>query len=162
MREAIVKKTKIIKEFLDKVNKSESLLVVEYSKLKVSELENLRGILREKDSELKIYKNNLVSLALKDTKYKSLQKYLVGPNAIVFGYKDQLAPAKLSAKFAKNNSNLIIKAGIYDKNVLGTKEILEIALLPSKEELIATFASLLKQPLIKFALAIKEIVNIKE
>ncbi len=161
LKPALVKKNQIVNEFLEKVNKSETLVVVEYNKLKVSDLQNLREQLRKNDSELKVYKNTLVTQALKDSKFKDLIECLVGQNAFVFGYKDQLAPAKVSAKFAKNFKSMILKGGIYNGKVANQTEINTIASLPSRDELYAIIAMLIKQPIIKLALGVKELINLK-
>ncbi len=159
MKEILVQKNNIINEISMKLNKSSSLVVVGYAKLTVADLQFLRRSLKNVDAELKVYKNNLFNMALKQTQYLKLEKYLVGPNAFIFAYGDQLSPARLSAKFSQKHTSLQIKAGVYDNNVLGMQQMLELALLPSKDELLATFAMLLKQPIIKLALTIKEIVK---
>lgn len=159
MREALVKKTGIINEINSKVEKAQTVVVVEYGKLKVSELQKLRKLLSENDSEMKVYKNNLVNFALKESQYKDLGKHLTGQNAFIFGYKDQLAPAKVPAKFAKEYKSLILKAGIYNNAVVDKTEINTIASLPSRDELYAMIAMMLKQPIVKLALSVKEIAN---
>lgn len=162
MKKSLIKKSAIVKEIKEKIENSKSILVLQYSKLKVLDIQKLRTLFKENDSEFKVYKNNLISFALKDSNFSDLIKYLVGQNGLVFSYKDQLIPAKISAKFAKDHPNLKFKAGIYNNAVLDAKEMFKVALLPTKEELISTFAMLLKQPIVKFGMIIKEIIKSKE
>ncbi len=161
MKQSLIRKNLIIEQITKRIDKSKSLVVASYSNISVSDIESLRNELRTQDSELKVYKNNLFNLAIEKTEHKELTKYLVGPNAFIFGYNDMISALKIAAKFSKKYNNFELKAGIYNNNVLNSKSVMEVALLPSKEELIASFASLLTQPLIKFALSIKEIINKK-
>ena len=59
-------KKSIVSEIQDKVKNSESVIIFTYQGLTVSELSDLRIKLHELDSEVKIYKNTLVKIALND------------------------------------------------------------------------------------------------
>lgn len=159
MRPEMQKKAIIVKEILEKVKNSKSMVVAEYHNLTVKQLDDLKNQLREKNVELKVYKNNLVSLAVKEAGFSELDPFLVGPNAFAFGIEEEITPAKILAKFAKKNPALKLKAGIYGQAVLDTASIIEIASLPTKEELIAKFMSLLQYPLRKFAVLCDEIAK---
>ncbi|AGM26571.1 50S ribosomal protein L10 [Spiroplasma syrphidicola EA-1] len=159
MKPALQTKVAVVKEITDNFKNANSAVVVEYQKLTVAEFTQLRRMLAEQDVSIKVYKNNLVDLAAKEAGFADLSAFLTGPNAFAFGTGEQMAAAKTLAKFAKTHPALKLKAGIYEGKVLDTKGIVEIASLPTKNELIAMFASSLLYPLRMFAIGVKEIAK---
>ena len=131
-------KKEIVAEITDKVKNSESVIVFQYQGLTVDELSELRKSLREVNSEVKVYKNTLLKRALDDLKI-SLDGFLEGPNAILFG-KSLLEPIKVIADFAKNHEKLSIRVGIISGDVADLATINEYANIPSFEGLLTMLA----------------------
>ncbi len=131
-------KKDIVKEINNKLDESKTLLLVDYQGMSVQDLETLRNKLKEIGSDLKVYKNTLASLALKDKKIE-LQDYMTGPNAFIFS-KDIIEPIKIVSETAKNNEALTIKAGYIDGEVASLKTIEDYASIPSYEGLLTMFA----------------------
>lgn len=161
MKPALQNKSNIVQEIADKIKNSKSTTIIHYHGTTVENLSSLRKQLRNENASLKIYKNNLVKLALKQLKINNLDASLLGPNALVFSIDDEIIAPKILANFAKKNKNLILKSAIFDGKVILGDELQEIATLPSKEGLISMFASAIISPLIKIALVLKEIANKK-
>lgn len=122
------------------IENSSAVWVVDYRGLTVKEIQALRRSIRETDSQMKVYKNTLVHLALEQEEMPSIDDILAGPNAFVFSGSDVAASAKTVKNFAKENENLEIKGGIMDGAVVSAAEVEAIASLPSREELIASIA----------------------
>ena len=76
-------KENTVKEIIEKLDNSKTFLLLNYQGLTVSELAELRNSLREVNSDIKVYKNTLMNLALKD-KNIELNDYMSGPNAYLF------------------------------------------------------------------------------
>ena len=131
-------KEDLVTEIANKVDESKTILLVDYQGLTVSELSNLRKSLKDQGSDLKVYKNTLVSRAF-DKKGIKLDDLLTGPNAFVFS-KDIIEPIKTLSKVAKENDKLTIKAGYIDGAFADTKTINEYASIPSYEGLLTMFA----------------------
>ena len=104
-------KKEIVAEISEKVKNSESVILFQYQGLTVADLSALRNKLREANAEVKVYKNTLLKRAL-DELNLSLDGFLEGPNAILFG-KDLLEPIKVIADFAKENDKLDISCLLY-------------------------------------------------
>jgi large subunit ribosomal protein L10 len=112
-------------------------VLVDYQGLSVAEMQELRSLLAEQDSSLKIVKNNLIKLACEQIDaLKGVDASLfAGPTALAFG-QDEVAPAQVLAKFAKANPALEIKAAINQLGeVLDQSEVLRLAALPAKPQL---------------------------
>ena len=131
-------KQQIIDEISEKVKGSESVILFRYAQSTVADLQELRRELKKVDSDVKIYKNTLVRRALSDNGI-TMDEYLEGPNAIVFG-KDLLEPIKVLDKFAKAHDNVEIVGGIIDNNVADLTVIKDYAAIPSMEGLLTMFA----------------------
>ncbi len=145
------RKKAIVEEIKEKFEGAQSAVVVDYRGLTVEQVTELRNKFREANVEYKVYKNNLVKIAIKDTEYEGLSADLSGPNAIAFGIEDAVAPAKIIKEFAKTNDKLELKSGVVEKVYYNHDMILEIANLPSKEELIGRFMGSIKAPVSNFA-----------
>lgn len=128
------------------------MVFFEYRGLTVSETDKLRKILRESNSEFKVYKNTLAQRALESLKI-DLGEVLEGPKAIAFG-TDQIAPIKALSDFAKDHKLLEIKVGIVDGNVADISVLKELAQIPSKEGLLTMLASGLLEHARNFAICL--------
>lgn len=144
-------KKQIVQEIKEKVEKAQSVVLVDYRGLNVEEVTELRRKFREAGVEYKVYKNSLMRFAFKDAGYEEFNKHLTGPNAVAFGYDDAVQPAKITNDFAKEHEKLEIKAGIVDGNIVGLDEIKRLATLPPREVLIAQVLGGLNGPISGFA-----------
>jgi large subunit ribosomal protein L10 len=156
------KKKLIVQEIKEKFEQAKSVVVVDYRGLKVEEATELRKIFREAGVDYKIYKNNLVKLALEGTSFETIAKDLTGPNAIAFGYGDPVVPAKILKDFAKDHKNLELKAGVVENAYYDLDGIKAIADIPSREVLIAKFLGSVKSPISNFAYLLKNIIDKQE
>lgn len=144
-------KKQVVEEIKEKIEKSQSVVLVDYRGLNVDEVTQLRRKFREAGVDYKVYKNTLMKFAFKDTGYEDFNKYLTGPNAIAFGFDDPVSPAKVTNDFAKDNDKLEVKAGIVDGKIVELDEIKRLADLPSREVLIAQALGGLNAPIAGFA-----------
>ncbi len=126
-----------IKEDLTDVK---AVWVVDYRGLSVKEVEGLRRDIREADASMKVYKNTLVRIALKELDMASLDEVLEGPSAFAFCKNDPVASAKALTEFAKDNDKLVIKGGMMDGDFVNAGQFDAVASLPSREQLLAQIA----------------------
>lgn len=133
------KKQEIINEISEKTKEANSVVLFEYQGLTAMETNALRRMLRESDSEFKIYKNTLVKRAFASLDI-NLDEHLEGPKAIAFG-KDAVAPIKALADFAKKNPALVLKVGIVEGEIADEAKLKELSAIPSREGLLTMLAS---------------------
>jgi len=151
------KKKEVVKEIQEKFANAKSVVLSDYRGLNVAETTELREKFREAGVEYKVYKNNLVKLAVKGTDFEGITADLTGPNAIAFGYEDPVVPAKVIKDFAKEHENLSLKTGIIEGEYFGSEKMLKIAEIPSKDELIVRFLSSIKSPVNNFVYLLNNI-----
>ncbi len=154
-------KNEEVETLTDYFAKAAVALAAEYRGLTVAQMNALRKTLRESGCVGKVSKNTLVRLSLKKAHKESgaaakLGDALTGPSIMVFSMTDAIAPARVLAKFAKENEKLQIKGAILDGQFYDTKGVEELSKLPSKEELFAKLLMLINGPATKLLRVIKE------
>lgn len=92
----------------------------------------------------------------------ALDDLLTGPTAVLMGDEDYLKPSKVLYNFAKDNDFYKIKGGIIDGKVMTAEEIITLAKLPSKQELLAKLAGCLLANISKLAVALDQVKAQKE
>ncbi len=132
-------KKDVVKEIVEKLNNSESVIIFQYQGLTVTDISELRKALKPVDADVKVYKNTLLKRALEE-KNVPLDGFMEGPNAIMFG-KSLLEPIKIISEFAKKHNKLDIRVGIISGNVADINVIKEYASIPSREGLLTMLAS---------------------
>ncbi|GAU79700.1 50S ribosomal protein L10 [Fusibacter sp. 3D3] len=162
MSQNLENKKIVVEEIKEKFSSAKSAVLVDYRGLTVEESTELRSKFRDAGVDYKVYKNNLVKLAIKDTAFEPLSQDLTGPNAIAFGIEDAVIPAKIVKEFAKTHKNLELKSGVVDGSYCNLEQIIQIADLPSKEVLIGRFLGSVKAPISNFAYFLSNLINEKE
>ncbi len=152
----IAEKAKVVDEIGQEIAASKSYVVVEYRGLSVAKLTELRRTIAKQGGKITVHKNGLVSRAVAKQGL-NMDDILVGPNAYVSCIEDEVSVPGLLVKFSKKNPSLVIKGGIVENKVLNKDEMIKLASLPGKDQLIAMFAGALMSPVTKFAVACKEI-----
>lgn len=136
---------------LNEVFSSTAVVVVtQNTGMTVAQLTDLRRKMREAGANFKVTKNRLTKLALRGTPYESLSDFLTGPTAIAYS-DDVVAPARVAAKFAKANDQLVIVGGAMGQTVLDVGGVKALAELPSLDELRGKLVGLLQAPATKVA-----------
>ena len=137
-------KIDMVAEIESNVDKNAGLFVVSYNGLTVKQAQELRHQLRECGAEMKVYKNNLVRIALENKEQPNIDEMLVGPLAYVFYENEPVEAAKALKEFAKKSKGVLeIKGGISDGQAVTAAEVDAIAELPSKDQLLGQIAGLI-------------------
>jgi len=140
----------ILNELADKIAKAKSIIFTRYSGLTVKDNEALRIKLREENNEYYVAKKTLFGLALTDKAITGLDiKNFVGQVAAVFGYGDEVSPAKIVGQFKKEKDKegkIEFIGGILENKYLNEKEVANLATLPSKQELYAKIVGSINAP----------------
>ncbi|MBR3159885.1 MAG: 50S ribosomal protein L10 [Atopobiaceae bacterium] len=126
---------------------SQGFFVIDYRGLTVKESQELRRSLREANSEMKVYKNNIVRIALKEEGLPDIGENLVGTCAYVFFEKDPVDAAKAIKAKADALKKIEFVAGIADGKGLNAEEAKAYADLASREELMAQLVYVMASPL---------------
>jgi len=140
-------KEQTVQDITEKLQESVTAVITDYRGLNVAQATKLRNELREANIDYKVLKNTLTKIAAKNVGLEGIDQYLEGPTAIAFSTEDPVAPAKILAKFAKDNKDLEIKGGVLEGKVVSLEQIKALADLPSREELLAQVLRGIQSPL---------------
>jgi large subunit ribosomal protein L10 len=145
-------KKKILEDLKEKVKKQKMIVLVNFTGLKVKDFFELRKKLKSADSQIKVVKKTLLNLALKELSPDFAQKIdqFKDQIAIVFGFGDEILPAKILHQFSLENQNLKILAGYFEKKIREKEEIIALAQLPTKNEILASLIKNLSAPISNF------------
>jgi len=136
---------------LTEVFKTSSVVVVaHYAGLTVAQMQQLRKQMSAAGGSVKVAKNRLAQIALKDTDVASIAPLLKGPTVLAYS-KDPIAAPKVAIDFAKANEKFVILGGSMGKTALDQNGVKALASLPSLDELRAKILGLLVAPATKIA-----------
>lgn len=148
-------------DMLKKVNESleasKGLFVVDYRGLTVKETEELRRSLTQAGAHMKVYKNNLVRIALHDADMPNIDDMLEGTCAYVFYDQDPVEAAKVLKDTVKKLKKLEVKGGIADGQAIDAAQAQAYADLPNREQLMAQIAGLISGFARDIAVCVKEV-----
>ena len=162
MTKAIEHKKVLVNALAQEIQNTKTFIVFEYHKLTVAHLNEIRDALAEVDGKLVVHKNSLIRFATAFVNNDELANVLTGPNAFVYCNAEAPVVAKLLYKFSKKYKSLRLKAALLAQKFVNETELVQIATLPTREELLAMFASSLLYPLRSFAIGVKALAAQKE
>lgn len=137
-------KEEIVQILTDKLNKAKSVVFADYRGLSMKQLSEIRNKLREVNGELTIAKNTLLKRVNPDLN-------LEGPTATLLSYDDEISPIKILVKALKDSGLGKVKMGFLGPpaggDLLDEAKILQLATLPTKDELRSQTVGILAAPL---------------
>ena len=114
-----------------------------------------RKRIRDAGGTVKVVKNRLAKLAIKDTAAEGIGDLLQGPTILAYS-KDPIVAAKVTVEYAKGVDKLVVLGGSMGNTVLDANGVKALAELPSLDELRAKLIGLLNAPATKVVRTIKE------
>jgi large subunit ribosomal protein L10 len=131
------------------LNDAEVVLTADYSGLTANELNELRKSTREAGVFVKLVKNNMLKMALKESQFSSMSENIFGPQIVAVGKEDAGKFAKSIKEFIDKHENLKPKAINYQGQDLDISELQKLASLPTYEEAISKLLSVMQGPIKK-------------
>ncbi len=152
MAKTRLQKQEMLRDISERIKKAKSIVFTEFNSLGVKENEELRQKLKAENSEYLVTKKTLLDLALKGESVEGFDPRSVkGKLSVVFGYEDEVAPAKIVDEFKKDNPDTIeFAGGILDAKFIDAAGVTALAKLPSKTELYAKIVGSLNAPVSGF------------
>ena len=146
------KKIDLVDELAESIQRSVITIAADYSGLTVPEMSKLRQAIREAGVELRVVKNRLFLRAAQEAEQPELAELLEGPTAIIFGYDDVAAPARVATEYMRTARNsFAVRKGAMDGELLNLAELQELATLPPREILIGQVVGAIQSPLTRLA-----------
>ena len=134
------KKTTLVADLTELLKDSKMVVYAKYEGLTVAELQELRKMAREANVKIKVVKNRLVKVAMKEiAAYKDTDASgLTGQLLYALGTDEDFDAAKVLTKFAKTHVKMELVGGFNGEGTsLSKEEVTTLGSLPTKNELIA-------------------------
>lgn len=137
------RKAEQILEMSSHFEKAKGNFIIQFQGLSVQQMSQLRSQLRAKQAQMRVMRNTLVKRALENHSHlkKAFSDSLSGANAFVFSFGDAGETAKILSNFCEESQILKIKKATIGSNILLEKDVLQLASLPSLNELRAQLIS---------------------
>ena len=148
-------KKQTVKNLKENLAKTTSFFLVNHKFLKVNDITMIRRELGRNNAALKVIKNRLLKIALKDKSIDFPEENYRNETSVVFCYDDPITIAKLINKYIKQKLSIEVKAGYFENRIIDIDEFKKIASILSRPELLSKLAGTLRNPLTKFCVALK-------
>ena len=151
-----------VSDLASKMKEAKLILLTDYRGINVEDVTSLRNDLRNAKAEYKVIKNNITKRALEEAGINGLEDQLEGPTAVIMTEEEYSEPIKAIYNFTKDHDFYKIKGGVVEDKVMTTDEIITLAKLPSREELLSMLAGALLGNITKLAVALDQVKVQKE
>ena len=148
-------KRELVTQLHDVFKDTGLIVVAHYSGLSVAQMTDYRNRMREAGGQVKVAKNRLAKLAIKDTDAEAISDLFRGPTCMAYS-QDPIAAAKVSVNYAKENDKLVILGGAMGSTPLDANAVKALADLPSLDELRGTLVGLIQAPMTKLVRIVNE------
>ena len=149
-------KNEEVEKLKSDLGKVSTVILSTFQGITVAQVTQLRRAVQSAGGKYKVVKNTLAEKAGAGTSAEGLLKGLSGTNSIAYS-TDPVSLAKVLTKITKDVPAFRFKAGVVEGRVLSIAEIQQLALLPSKEELIVKIMFLMQASARRSATAVAAI-----
>ncbi len=143
-------KQKIIEKLRKNLEHQKAMVFVSIAGLKTPELNELREKLKKDNGLLMVTKKTLAEKVFEEKEIDYHPRQAEGEFALVFAFEDPILPIKTCFNFSKEKENLKILGGYFENAVVKKEDIVMLAKIPTRKELISQFIASLKAPIVRF------------
>jgi large subunit ribosomal protein L10 len=149
-------KEAMLAKYMEWLGKSQAVVLVEYTGLKMKDLDAIRAKARETGGEFHIVKNTLAKLALEKAGYSVPEDYADKSTAIGFAFSDVAAFIKGLTEATKGMEAVKMKGGFLDAKTLNAAQVKSLGSLPPLPVLRAQLLGVLQAPASKLVRTLAE------
>ena len=152
-----IEKEAIVNELTTAFADQGAVIVCDYKGMTVEALEGVRALAGENDVNVRVVKNTLAGIALKNANCEEME--LLNNNIFIWG-EDQIATCKVADKSAiANKDNFSIKSGLIESKVADLVTIEAMAKLPGREELLGMLLNVWNAPVQNFTIGMSALAT---
>jgi large subunit ribosomal protein L10 len=140
-------KAEVVSEYADMVARSSSAVFVNFQGLKVKEIEAFRKKCRAEKLDYVVAKKTLMKRAFEQAGMNVDATIMDSAVGTLFGYADEVAPAKVVGSFNKQFEALKPIGGVLEKNFIDGASVMALSKLPSKMELLGKLLGSFNAPM---------------
>jgi large subunit ribosomal protein L10 len=145
-----LQKSEDLKELTAKLKEAKSVVFTDYRGTTVKDMDKFRKTLRKEKVFSKVYKLTLVKKAIKDAGLTGEIAEYKTPVIMSISAEDEVAPARIIKTLTKEMKTISILEGFFEGKLFSKAQVEALGDLPSKDQLLAQFMSVLNGPLSAF------------
>ncbi|MCB9676493.1 MAG: 50S ribosomal protein L10 [Alphaproteobacteria bacterium] len=138
-------KAAFVEEIRGRFEAAPFVVLADFKGSTVAQMDALRRACEPTGSHFQVVKNTLSKRAIAGLDAQKLEPHFVGNVGVLFAGEDAIATAKMFKAQLKDNKLLVVKAGLFEGDVLDEKGVEAVAELPSREDLLATLLSTIQE-----------------
>src|SRR3972149_2666910 len=150
------RKEKVLAEYTDWLKRSQAAILVEYTGVKMKDLNNIRAKIRDAGGEFHVVKNTLARRAFKENGLNIPEDLLVKSTAFSFAFTDPASTAKALNDATKGNEFVKVKGGFMSGVSLNAAQVKALADMPPLPVVRAQLLGVLQAPAGKLVRTIAE------
>lgn len=152
-------KQQLVSEMTSEFKNANAIVVCDYKGMTVFNLEQIRIAARASDAKVKVVKNTLAKISIKEAGLEELE--LVDTNLVIWG-EDQIATCKIADQAATDNKEKFkVKSGLLEGKVATVQTITAMAKLPGREELLGMLLNVWNGPARSIAIGLQALATKK-
>ncbi|MCD4756053.1 50S ribosomal protein L10 [bacterium] len=148
------KKTELLEQYKDILTTHEGYFLVNAGSIDTTTVTALKKELKEQGANFTVIKNTIFKIALQDTKQPVEIQDFDGNTAVIYFGEDPTAPAKLVRDIQEETELLNTRGGVYEGEFLSEEKVMQLAQIPSKDELLGMLVGTMNAPLSGFMNAV--------
>ena len=141
------KKEEMVADYVDKMSRSQVMILADYRGLSVTNMTDLRQRLREQNGGFHVIKNSLFALALQQSGVEVPPDRLDGPLAVGYSFGESSPVAKTLLDYARETQILEVRGAILSGQFVGAEQVRAIADLPPREIVLAQLLGTVQGPM---------------
>ncbi len=148
------KKTELLKEYKDILKNKQGYFLVRSDNIDTATVTNLKMELKDNNADFKVLKNTIFKIALQDTDQPVEVQDFNGATAVIYFDQDPTTPAKLVRNVQKESEQMNTKGGVFKGDFLTEEKVMQLAEIPSRDELLGMLVGSMSAPLTGFMNAV--------
>jgi large subunit ribosomal protein L10 len=157
-----VEKEAIVDRLRSDFDKARAVFLTNLIGVTSNDAVRIRKEVRDQNGNIAITRNTLMKRAAEGTPYEEMVKEIKGTNALAFAFEDAAGIAKSLNDAGKELDHVELKAGILEGKLLSKEELIQLATLPGKDQMLATLLATFQAPVSAFARVLHAIKEQKE
>jgi large subunit ribosomal protein L10 len=150
------RKEEVLTIYADWMKRSQAVILVEYTGVKMKDLDAIRSKIRESGGEFHIVKNTLARRAFADSGMELPEDFLIKSTAISFAFTDPALTAKALNEALKGKEAIKVKGGYMSGQALNPVQVKALADMPPLPVVRAQLLGVLQAPAAKLVRTIAE------
>jgi large subunit ribosomal protein L10 len=150
------RKDEVLSRYTDWMKRSQAVILVEYTGVKMKDLDAIRARIREAGGEFHVVKNTLARRAFADSGMQFPSDYLVKSTAVSFAFTDPASTAKALTDATKGLEFIKVKGGFMSGQALNAAQVKALADMPPLPVVRAQLLGMLQAPAGKLVRTIAE------